>query len=940
MAREIDNELSTLEEAFDEDSKASFTDEISSISEKFNHLHVYSSESSELAIQYKKLRTHYLKLKATSEEKQDVKSIFLDSLGEMTGSHFSTRSSSPYTERRSRIHLKLPKIELPQFDGNHLNWCVFWERFHTAVDQNPDLTEEVKLTYLRSSMKDKTALEIVSPATGDTHSYTTLLDLLREEYEDKREIHRGHIKALMDTESQGVSHSDWLNLKVSWEKHLSRLKQTGQYEADYLMTSVAVLNPNPTTFDKWLQYSREYSDVPSIEVFQQFLKEQTRVTRKSVREPLSKVVTHHSHSTPADSRHLSKATRASVHLMENSSKCELCMNSVHPLYVCPSIKDAGPVQRLEMAKQVRACTNCLSVEHRFKDCTSTKRCKSCSGRHHALLHFEKRSIGSTDAVSNTQLNSSQSSPANPEARCNATHTHSGKPVTESSLLMTAQIVVQANSGKCMMLRALLDSGASTSLLTQRAATQLGLSKTRQTTWITGVQGTKTRPSRYVTKFLAECKDTSNQTVSITALLVDNIIQELPARPIPEAENWEVTRNLNLADPRFHRPGRIDVLLGMDVWSNILLSGIHTGATGEPKAINTLFGWVIAGTYSGRTDGLSILLHVMCETGEDLNDLVKWFWYIEEVPQRGLNTLTQDEQSAMDTFHNSVTRTQDSRYCVELPWKSNIKSLGREQALRCLLSTEKSLAKKGTWKPFRDGVVDYLDQDHAEAVPQSQISDTSNSTYYLPMHAVTKASSTTTKIHIVFDASARTTSGISLNNVLLSGPNIYPLIVDQVLKFRMNKIAMSAHISHMFRQILLTENDRDLHRFLFRESTYLPVKEYRMKRLTFGVTSSPSIASQTLRQVALDFADEYPIASAVVLNDFYVDNVLTGASSITTTKELRSQLNGLLLKGGFLLRKWRNSSPALLESIPEELKETEVNTELQRPSDNLKTLGIH
>ena len=64
MAREIDNELSTLEEAFDEDSKASFTDEISSISEKFNHLQVYSSESSELATQYKKLRTRYLKLKA------------------------------------------------------------------------------------------------------------------------------------------------------------------------------------------------------------------------------------------------------------------------------------------------------------------------------------------------------------------------------------------------------------------------------------------------------------------------------------------------------------------------------------------------------------------------------------------------------------------------------------------------------------------------------------------------------------------------------------------------------------------------------------------------------------------------------------------------------------------------------------------------------------
>ena len=172
----------------------------------------------------------------------------------MTGSHFSTCSSSLCRERRSRIHLKLHKIELPQFDKNHLNWSVFWERFHTAVNQNPDLTDEEKLTYLHSSMKDKTALEIVSPATGDAHSYLTLLDLLHEEYEDKREIHCGHIKALMDTKSQGVSHSDWLNLKVPREMHLSRLKQTGQYEADYLMASIAVLNLNPKAFDKWLQY--------------------------------------------------------------------------------------------------------------------------------------------------------------------------------------------------------------------------------------------------------------------------------------------------------------------------------------------------------------------------------------------------------------------------------------------------------------------------------------------------------------------------------------------------------------------------------------------------------------------------------------------------------------------------------------------------------------
>ena len=114
----------------------------------------------------------------------------------------------------------------------------------------------------------------------------------------------------------------------------------------------------------------------------------------------------------------------------------------------------------------------------------------------------------------------------------------------------------------------------------------------------------------------------------------------------------------------------------------------------------------------------------------------------------------------------------------------------------------------------------------------------------------------------------------------------------------------------------------------------------MKRLTFGVTSSSFVATETLRQVAKDFDVESAVASEIVLKDFYVDDLLTGTNNLDEAIILRSQLNVLLERGGFLLRKWRSNSKDLLATIPEELKEKEPVTKLKFPGDCLKALVVH
>ena len=114
----------------------------------------------------------------------------------------------------------------------------------------------------------------------------------------------------------------------------------------------------------------------------------------------------------------------------------------------------------------------------------------------------------------------------------------------------------------------------------------------------------------------------------------------------------------------------------------------------------------------------------------------------------------------------------------------------------------------------------------------------------------------------------------------------------------------------------------------------------MRRLTFGVTSSPFLATSVLRQAASDLSETYPLASAALQSDFYVDDCLSGASDISGALHLQQELCQLLNDIGFVLRKWRSNSSELLKHIPEELRETSPKTISPELTDFAKALGVH
>ena len=138
---------------------------------------------------------------------------------------------------------------------------------------------------------------------------------------------------------------------------------------------------------------------------------------------------------------------------------------------------------------------------------------------------------------------------------------------------------------------------------------------------------------------------------------------------------------------------------------------------------------------------------------------------------------------------------------------------------------------------------------------------------------------------------------------------------------------------------MAPKDRDYHRFLMRDEESNEIEDWRMTRLTFGVASSPYLATRVLHQLAEDERNSYPQATAILKTNFYVDDCLAGAATDEAAIDLRKDLCDLFLKAGITLRKWRSSSADVLNSIPPELRETQP-LNISTPEDHLKTLGVH
>lgn len=231
--------------------------------------------------------------------------------------------------------------------------------------------------------------------------------------------------------------------------------------------------------------------------------------------------------------------------------------------------------------------------------------------------------------------------------------------------------------------------------------------------------------------------------------------------------------------------------------------------------------------------------------------------------------------------------------------------------------------------------EYIDLGHMTKVPSNH--QVPESSLYLCHHGVVNQSSSTTKLRVVFDGSAATSTGLSLNDCMFVGATLQDDLYDILLRFRIHNVVLKGDIAKMFRQFRLAEDDTDYHRVVWRENSDDKIENYRLRTVTYGTACAPNLATRCLQQLAKDVETEYPSGSKALMEDAYVDDVMTGAPTAEGAIALYKELTNAISSAGMELRKWSSNSPEVLAAIPEELRETaplDLNDETL-----IKALGV-
>ena len=554
------------------------------------------------------------------------------------------------------------------------------------------------------------------------------------------------------------------------QKHILTLKAMGQEPSPAFITSLIELKLNSSTMFEWQPHSQSRVDVPHYKELLEFLDHRAQASGISTpvkRHPLFEQFTN------KRSFHPPKSVTAFATNHESDGACTICKTERHPLYSCPKFRSLTHDKKTSAVKASNSCMNCLGKGHRLPQCKSLYRCKRCQGQHHTFLHLDPADQRQSQTTSSNYHHSFNEKE---EISVNTATLRTKK----YSLLMTCEVQVMGPSGSPFKARALIDSGSSSFLVSKRIAQSLRLTQVKQKVSVTGIGGGSADMKVESVSSFDICSTSGVKTpISIMALIVPRIVNDLPTVSIPLNEKWHYLSNLQLADPNFNVTGRIDLLLGIDVFTRILLTGRHEGSPGSPVALETLFGWVLCGDVQSSNSYSSAVTvgHTLIDMS---NDTLRRFWEIEEPPNRTNGQISQKERSAVQHFKCHYTRLKDGQFVVPLPKDSNDLKIGesRSRVVRRFISLERSLRRKNRFSELDDVIREYFDLQHAEPVPSADLYKPPDEVFYLPIHAVYKRSSTTTKVRAVSTHQPSRSQGYpSMKRYLVAPPYIHLLLTS-------------------------------------------------------------------------------------------------------------------------------------------------------------------
>ena len=655
----------------------------------------------------------------------------------------------------------------------------------------------------------------------------------------------------------------------------------------------------------------------------------------------------------------------------------------HRIIRCPKFTSATPNDRRIMLQKARRCFSCLEEGHDTQECTRSIKCKECDKKHHTLLHgakfFRKRT--SLRAHTAQVLTDSESEEEEEEP---TTHVvcHAGHKSRVALQTVPVQCINPLN-GHVTHLNCMLDSGATASFISRKAAEELGLQGRAAMATIKGFNGASFEQEIMVSHLILRTHNSEHE-VSV------QVVQDPAASYSPF--DWtkvqhlhEHLRNIPIQPPVPNKV--VDLMLGQATPHLIsaLEPDISPPQGNGPIARKTALGWTVGGptgTANNKQEADSFYVlkchspnaslscsahrwdsfHFTTEklstpppppqkiTGgvpalpadRQLHDLVQRMFDIDDAAGPLANSVRDEQVFAHLRRH---MRLVGGRYELPVLWKKKPPPLLNNFSYACSrlrsLEASKVFACPQQRETYVNQITDWESMDFVEKVHTD--TPATDKAYYLAHFAVLNPHKLSSQLRTVMDAAAKPHGRSSLNDHVHKGPKLVTELVTVLLRFRRHAVAVGADIEKMFHKLVMPQEDRDYHRFLWRKSPSDEISIYRWKSHVFGNAGSPCVAIFATKEHARKNRDAFPSAAETIIKSTLVDDSLDSRPTPEEAFSLLTQLRELLALMDMQLKKVVSNNSHVLTAVdPEAISPGLQLAEFcnkDAPLPTLKTLGV-
>ncbi|XP_055633808.1 uncharacterized protein LOC129774135 [Toxorhynchites rutilus septentrionalis] len=787
--------------------------------------------------------------------------------------------------------------ELPPFSGNPEDWPLFISSYRNST-QVCGYSEAENLARLQRCLRGH-ALEIVRsrlllPA-GVPHVIATL------------EMMYGRPELLIHTLLQKVRSvpppkHDRLDLLIAFgvavqnlRDHLEAGGQHAHYNNLMLLSELVEKLPANLKLD-WSLYKQRCGEV-NIRIFSQYMSMLVRAaTDVTLFDPRQHVAQQHRAVKPEK---LGKdKSFCGSHTVEESSKQGPTYSCGSKSFIPTSVSSVKSVEeRWKTIQQYGLCCQCLGAYGR-RPCKSQRRCEvgGCQFRHHPLLHSIPL----------------KSNPKESEA---VVSYHK----TEKRALFRIIPVTLYGNNRSVSVFAFLDDGSSTTLIDEGVVKELGVTGEQLPLclqWTANVKRSEAESQRVRLEISG-----GNDLVKYPLADVRTVSSlDLPQQTLRYAELSKIFPHLKGLPVRDYTNAHPRILIGNNHAHVTATLKIREGRAGDPIAAKSRLGWTIFGSSLNAENAHSFLI-CECNRDQGLHEMVEQYFSVDNVGVAAASFPQSKEEQRATRILTETTKRVGMRFESGLLWKFDDFEFPDNYAmamrrLHCLERRIRSDTVIGD--SVKRQLAEYRIKGYLHEATKEELEEADpRKTWYLPL-GVTIYPKKPSKIRIFCDTAAMV-DGVSLNTMLIKGPDLLNSLLGVLFGFREKRIAIRADLMEMFHQIQIRKEDRHAQRILWRDDPNQEPKVYLMNVATFGATCSPSDA---------------------IIRKHYVEDYLDSADSVAEAVRLAQDVCYVHSRGGFHLRKWLSNSKDVLRRVGERNPDSEKCLLLDKASSTERVLGMY